>query len=108
MPEIREWLNFGLNILGVIGVVLVPILLFVMNRMSENRLAAVSGLTKQIHDSETTAIAEAIRVEKSSTERAEDIIERLERIENGILARLTRLEEKVDQHLQWHIRNPGT
>ncbi len=83
-----EWLpvlNFGLNMLGAILVPIVLGLLAKQGRRRREEAAALAGLTKETRD-----VAEAAE-------------SRLERIENGLVERIIRIETKLDAHLGWHL-----
>jgi hypothetical protein len=40
---------------------------------------------------------------KTSEARHQENVDSLHRIENGLVGRLQRLEDKVDRHLSWHL-----
>jgi hypothetical protein len=62
-------------VVTAIGVLLVPIVLYYMRSTSAQR-------------------AEEYRL----------LVVRLERMENGVGERITRLEEKIDAHIAWHLK----
>ena len=65
------------NIIGMVSAVLLPIIIFMLNR--------VSSIRQREHEQTTV---------------------RLERIENGMVERIARVEAKIDAHLLWHLPTP--
>ena len=73
---------------NIIGVLLMPALLFLVRGAGVRREKEYAALRQQTQDMH------------------EDNVTRFERIENGLAERIARVEGKIDAHLGWHVTDP--
>lgn len=98
--DIVRLLNLAINLLGV---AIVPFVIYLLKSSASKRTAETKELFDRIVQAEQRAEDIARRFGEGAKESAIEINKRLDRIENGTMERMVRLESKIDTHLQWHL-----
>lgn len=90
-------------IINLIGVGIVPIVIIMIKASAARRSGEIQALVLKISEAEKEASDKAKEIAQLAEKQYADIQHRLDRIENGVLERMARLEAKLDTHLQWHL-----
>src|SRR6266446_3147167 len=94
-------------LVNVIGVAIVPFIIYLIRTGAAKRADENRAIMVRIGASEKKSEMTATKISLESRLQTDDIQRRLDRIENGTVERMIRLEAKIDTHLQWHLMQIG-
>ncbi len=105
--DIEALVRLANLIVNLIGVAIVPFIIYVIKASTAKRAEENRAIMTRISDSDKKTELTAVKISLEARVQTDDIQKRLDRIENGTVERMIRLEAKIDTHLQWHLMQIG-
>lgn len=101
--DAESLIRFANLFVNLIGVAIVPFVIYLLKSSATKRSQENKDLFERIVLAERRAEDIARAFGEGAKDSAVEINKRLDRIENGTMERMVRLEAKIDTHLQWHL-----